>query len=727
MELIVESNPSGLSVSLRQVAKLDEINDLANVARAFSEVLQSILADTNQTVAEVSATSAEDFEILRIRNTVSLAVKEECLHLLIERSVAANASSTALISWDGSLTYAELSHLSSQLACYLIREYDIGVGIVVPMCFQKSIWAPVAMLAVLKTGASYCFIDPTQPQPRRDYTTTLVDAKIGLCSPIHRKLIQTCPVVVVDPELLRGLNPPGALPLTDVKPEDPCIVLLTSGTSGNPKAVVHSHTSITSGLMANAPFQDINRSSVRVFQWAAYTFDVSITETLGPLIFGGTTCIPSEEERLNNVDDCMTRYDVDWAYFTPTFARLFKKYTILSLKQLILGGEAVTVDDVRNWCHKVKVLNAYGPAESITWFLEPQSGASEIISIGGPINMHAWIVHPDDHEKLLPIGAIGELLFEGPSNFSRYIKNEEKTKSVLIDPPRWRKAMNIPVASRLYKSGDLVRYLPGLRMTYVGRKDTMVKISGQRMELDEAETMLRRSLPQDFESSADVIKPAGESGEPTLVAFLNPPVGYDRSKLPELKLDLQVKLGRVLPAFMVPRIYIPVDTMPYNASRKLDRAKLKHDVASMSRKQLMELIPTYRTSSAPQRTQGLSVTENELLKLWADALSLEPDNIGLHDNFFTLGGTSVIALRLVAKANNRGLCFSYAKLFQGPTVHELAKIVSSRGSTEEELPRPFALLASQYRAKVHDGKITASTSRGLLNAWLINCRCYYAV
>ena len=700
-------------MSLRQAARLDEINDLANTARAFSEVFQSILANCSQAVAEVNATSAEDWEKIRVRNAVDLAVKEECLHLLIERSVAANASSTALISWDGSLTYLELSHLSSQLACYLIREYDIGVGAVVPMCFQKSMWAPVAMLAVLKTGASYCFIDPTQPQPRRDYMTDLVDAKIGLCSAIHRTLIQTCPAVVVGPDLFRGLDTSAALlPPTDVKPEDPCIVLLTSGSSGNPKAVVHSHKSITSGLVANAPFQDIDRSSVRVFQWAAYTFDISVTESLGPLIYGGTSCIPSEEERLNNVDECMTRYNVDWAYFTPSFARLFKKYNIPSLKQMILAGEAVTADDVRNWSHKAKALNTYGPAESITWFLEPQPGISDIISIGGPINMHAWIVHPDDHEKLLPIGAIGELLFEGPSVFSQYIKNDEKTKAVLIDPPRWREAMGIPVASRLYKSGDLVRYLPGPGMTYVGRKDTMVKIYGQRMELDEAETMLRRNLPQGFESSADVIEPAGENGEPTLVAFLSPPVGYDRSKLPQLELDLQEKLGQVLPAFMVPRIYIPVDAMPYNASRKLDRAQLRHGVASMSRKQLMELIPIRRLDPASQGTQDLDGTETELLKLWAEALSLEPHSISLRDNFFMLGGTSVIALRLVAKAKNLGMYFSYAELFQRPNIHELAKIVSWRSTTAEESLRAFALLASQYRGQVLNGKIILRAPNG---------------
>lgn len=667
-------------------------------------MLMSILADNSQTVAEVNAASSQAFETIRGRNFIDLAVKKECLHLLVEKSVAANGSSTAFISWDGSLTYSELSHLSSQLASYLIREYDIGVGIVVPMCFQKSILAPVTMLAILKTGASFCFIDPAQPQSRRDYMTALLDAKIGLCSSIHRKLIQTCPAIVIDHQLLRGLHTSTALPLTDVRPEDPCIVLLTSGTSANPKAVVHSHTSITSGLLANAPFQDMNRSSVRVFQWAAYTFDVSITETFGPLIYGGTSCIPSEEERFDNVDECMRRYNVNWAYFTPSFARLFKKYNIPSLKQVILGGEALNVDDVRNWSHKVKVLNAYGPAESITWFLEPQLGISDIISIGGPINMHAWIVHPNDHEKLLPIGAIGELLFEGPSIFDRYLKDDEKTKAVLIDPPGWRKAMSIPVASKLYKSGDLVRYLPGPGMTYIGRKDTMVKINGQRMELDEAETMLRRSLPQGFESSADVIKLAGETTESTLVAFLNPPVGYDRSQLSELTQDLQVKLGQVLPAFMVPRIYIPVDKMPYNASRKLDRVKLKYDVASMSRKQLMALIPISRVSSAPQRTQNFSAIENELLKLWADALSLEPSNIGLHDNFFALGGTSVIALRLVAKAKNRGLYFSYAMLFDKPTVHEISKIVSSFGNMEGGSLSPFALLASNSKEEILDGE-----------------------
>ncbi|KAF7592009.1 hypothetical protein BBP40_000789 [Aspergillus hancockii] len=707
IELVIQLHESQLSAALKYNTKLAETRDFNDVARALGQALESMLLTSNgQTIADIDLLSEHDAERIFRFNEQQPFVEEGCLHHLIEKSVSEHPDSVALLSWDGSLTYSALDDLSSRLAHNLIETFHIGPEKVVPLCFEKSIWAVVAMLAVLKTGAAYCCVDPAHPQVRRNYMVELVDASFVLCSPIHVTLIQNRPAIIVDAELVNGLENPQSSPRQTVKPENACVIAFTSGTTGNPKAIVHSHTSICSGLLANAPFQDVNRSSIRLFQWAAYTFDVSITETFSPLIYGGLVCIPSEEERLNNVDEAMIRMNVDWAYFTPSFARFFRRFTIPSLKQLILGGEAVTVDDVRDWVDKVPVLNAYGPAESITWFLEPQKGLSSTISIGRPINMRAWIASPEDPGRLMPIGAIGELLIEGPSLFREYIKNKEKTEQSLIEPPPWRLRASIGPGGKMYKTGDLVRYLPDGTMTYIGRKDTMVKLYGQRMELEEVETILRRNLPEAVQSSADVIRPAGENEEPVLVAFLCIAKGLavpGVKDLQELKSYLQNKLTEALPAFMVPRIYIPVEAMPYNSSRKLDRARLRQSVTSLTRSQLIELLQSSESTSQGQDvSHDLTPMELTLQKLWVDALLLDTTQIGPDDNFFSLGASSITALNVTAAAKSKGINISYPDLFRTPTLRSLAQTVSYSSDQQKKdvtIPR-FGLIEKTVRQAV---------------------------
>jgi len=683
---------------------LAETRDFNDIARAFGHTLESILlVKSSGTVADIDLLSKEDAETIVNWNRTAPFAVEDCLHRLIDKSISKNPDSMALLSWDGSLTYSELDQLSSRLAHHLIQQFEIGPEKVVPLCFEKSIWAVVAMLAVLKTGAAYCCLDPAHPQARRNYMIELVDATFVLCSPIHVNLIQTCPALIIDSDLVVHLKTPVTMPQSNVEPTNACVIAFTSGTTGNPKAIVHSHISLCSGLLANAPVQNINRSSIRLFQWAAYTFDVSITETFGPLLYGGLVCIPSEEERLNNVEECMIRMNVDWAYFTPTFARFFRRFTIPSLTQLILGGEAVTVDDVRDWVDKIpgRVLNAFGPAESITWFLEPQEGRSSTISIGRPINMRAWIVSPEDPARLMPIGAIGELLLEGTSLLRCYIKNKEKTEQVLIEPPPWHIQANLSQGLKIYKTGDLVRYLPDGTMTYIGRKDTMVKLYGQRMELDEVETMLRRNLPESIQSSADVVRPAGENEDPVLVAFLCIPAKLSGTNLQELKSHLQNKLAEALPGFMVPRIYFPVESMPYNSSRKLDRARLRQMVSSRTRSQLVEMLQA-KDSDGQDMCQDLNPMEVALQKLWVDVLLLDLKQVGPDSNFFALGGSSVAALHVTAGAKRVGIKISYPDVFRAPTLRSLALVISrsSEGEGAEIHTPPLGLIEDAVRRAV---------------------------
>ncbi|EED18482.1 nonribosomal peptide synthase, putative [Talaromyces stipitatus ATCC 10500] len=711
VEIHVNLGPSNLIVSMLYQPSIADTRDMDNIAKAFHQALESILTiEDDEKIADINLLNPNDAMKIFEWNSSTPTVTEDCLHLLIERSVSRNPDSQALLSWDGSLTYSELDQHSSKLAHYLVNTYDLGPEKIVPLCFEKSIWAVVTMLAVLKTGAAYCCLDPAHPQARRDYMTELVNARIALCCEAHSGLIQKCPSLIVDADFVYHLETPSIRPTSLVQPSNACVIAFTSGTTGNPKAIIHSHTSVCSGLLANAPFQRINRSDIRLFQWAAYTFDVSITETFSPLIYGGLVCIPSEEERLNDVEECMTRMNVDWAYFTPSFARFFRRYNTPGLTQLILGGEAVTVDDVRDWVDRVRVLNAYGPAESITWFLEPQLGLSSTISIGKPINMRAWIVSPDDETRLMPIGAIGELLLEGTSLFRAYLKNQEKTDQSLISPPKWRLQANIGPALKMYKTGDLVRYLPDGNMTYVGRKDTMVKLYGQRMELEEVETVLRRCLPEGVQASADIIRPAGENEEVILVAFFCVPKNFGQD-LHELKVYAQSKLADALPAFMVPRVYIPVDEMPYNSSRKLDRAKLRQMVSNLTRSQLVGLLQAKDPVPNHDISHGLSEMEADLQRLWASALFLEPNQIGPEDNFFALGGSSVTILKITAAAKSQGIAISYADIFRAPTLRSLSQVVSRASGSDTKIP-PLSLIEDTVRESViSDAVVQCDVSR----------------
>ncbi|CAD6593808.1 MAG: hypothetical protein ASARMPREDX12_007679 [Alectoria sarmentosa] len=659
-------------------------------ARALGTAVQSMISGAEH-VADVNILGEYDMKQIFAWNAPQLLPVEDCLHHLVERSVSKNPDAMAILSWDGTLTYEELDQLSSRLAHHFIDKYHIGLNKIIPLCFEKSMWAVVAMLAILKCGASYACMDPTYPPDRRIHILGMLDADLMVTSPLHRELREHCTAIVIDANLLASITTAGTSPNVNVEPTSACIVAFTSGSTGNPKGFVHEHVSICTGMTSNACSQGLKTNSSRVFQWAAYTFDVSITEIYAPLIYGGCVCIPSEEERLNNVEECMRRMEVNWSYFTPSFARFFQRYSVPTLKTLIMGGEVLTSDDVKVWVNKVRVLNAYGPAESANWWLEPQTGDSDIISIGRPtVNMLAWVADPEDHNRLLPLGAIGELLLEGPGLFRGYLHNPEQNKKSLIEPPLWRRAAESELPRKMYKTGDLVRYLPDGKMIYMGRKDTMVKLRGQRMELGEVEIHLRRNLPEFIHSAADVIRPAGDAKDPVLVAFLYIPEDTQAVTLAGLSAILQTQLIKSLPVFMVPRIYVPVPSMPYNASRKLDRAKLRQYASSLTLSQLLDINTPLEVER--NETQAFGLMETIIGELWADALQSRSSTIDAGDNFFALGGTSMAALKVTASARDRGVQFSYLDMFRTASLSALASIANFVPKSSEEIILPLSLV-----------------------------------
>ena len=199
---------------------------------------------------------------------------------------------------------------------------------------------------------------------------------------------------------------------------------------------------------------------------------------------------------MNEVAESMNRMSVSWTFSTPSFARLIRHASIPSLKTIALGGEVVSPDDVNDWTSKARVLNAYGPSECSSWFIEDLgSRPSKEIPLGYANKSFAWIVDPRNDHRLMPIGAIGELILEGPCLMREYIKNAEKNAKSFVQAPPWRSRFGLVQYPRFYKTGDLVRLSPDGKLMYIQRKDTQVKLRGQRIELGEVEVLLRRNLP----------------------------------------------------------------------------------------------------------------------------------------------------------------------------------------------------------------------------------------
>ncbi|KAH8899824.1 acetyl-CoA synthetase-like protein [Thozetella sp. PMI_491] len=663
---------------------------------SLSEDHLSIVVECTETSIQASLSYDPGVHTDFQANNVARAFTKTLEHIL------ANPEDT------GEVTFKDLNSIANRFARHLVSKSGLKPTFRVALCFDKSPEAVVAMLAVLKAGGAYCCLDPAHPKSRHEFIIKAVDASAVITSPERHSLFQHTEypnAVVIDWGCLQQLDGADTNLGVEIEPHDVCLISFTSGSTGVPKGIVHTHTSMCTGIVENAPRQLLDAPETRVFQWAAYTFDVSLTEIYAPLVHGGCMCIPSENERLNDVEGAMNRMRCEWAFFTPSFSRFFRRYNIPTFKTLSMGGEAVTPEDANAWVDRVRVLQAYGPAECITWFVQElgyTDPASRSTSVGRPENIHGWLVDPDDHARLVPIGAVGELLIEGPGLFQEYLHDPEKTEATLIDPPAWRAAVGTPCESKLYKVGDLMRYLPNGEMAYVGRKDAMVKLRGQRIDLGEIETVLRTSLGETADVAADLIIPAGGNGDQALVAFVQlrdktAPMDTLKAMIP----FLQGKLRESLPEYMVPRVFHQIESLPYNASKKLDRKALRQWASALTINELMQTTSDKQSTPKDERRLLLSPSERVFQQLWASALGLPLGAIGLGDNFFALGGSSITAIELIAAARDRGYLVGYTEIFNS---HSLAALAEKAVQIEElgvvPDPEPFQLLPETEKNRI---------------------------
>jgi amino acid adenylation domain-containing protein len=625
-----------------------------------------------------------------------------CMHDVISEQARSNPDKVAIASWDGELTYGQVDKYSTITAGRLVSK-GVKLHDFVPLCFEKSRWTIVAVLAVMKVGGTLVMMDPSLPLARLQNMATQVNATTMLSSRQQERFSKTIlpdgNLLIVEADSFSSSSDlEAAVQLEPVPPAALMYLIFTSGSTGTPKGVKISHRTYTSSAIPRAQAVGYTPNS-RVLDFASYAFDVSIDSMLLTLGNGGCLCIPSDEDRMNDINNAIRKMQINYAGITPSLARILEPDVIASLEALGLGGEAAAASDVALWGQSARIVIGYGPCEcTIGCTINSDTATGRpYISIGTGNGAAMWIVDPNDHEVLLPVGAVGELLVEGPIVGQGYLNDPEKTAAAFIEDPAWLTKGHKHYTGRrgrLYKTGDLGKYDPDGSggIIFAGRKDTQVKLRGQRVELSEIESQLNARLPSDSTVIVEVIKPTSSGGQPTLVAFVTfqslSGTSQDEIKSVELPEDLRNKLSeanegivKVLPRYMIPTTYIPVNILPVLISGKTDRKRLRQFGIDVDLQNLD------RAAAPPTESRELNDLELRLRQVWSTTLKLDEGIIGANDNFFVLGGDSLAAMKMVSACREQGLEVTVTDTFNNPTLAAMASVVRTcDSSTAEEMP-----------------------------------------
>ncbi|KAI4086061.1 MAG: hypothetical protein LQ344_007876 [Seirophora lacunosa] len=586
-QVVVDINTLGdkLLATINYLPSTLSVVSAQNVASVYAKGIQQMLTHPARKVKDMDLLSPRDLEHLARWNQPFPQKVNACVHDLVLEHAKATPQAPAICSWDGDITYQKLDEMSYQLAQELIKA-GVKQETLVPLCFKKSFPAVVAMVAIHRAGGAFVPLDPAHPEDRLKAIIDKAEAKIVVTCPQTAALFRNIPVSIVKVSASM-LKPSDALDgsiLPTVPPGHAAFVLFTSGSTGKPKGILQEHASVCTSSLAHGRALHVSRDS-RVFQYAAFTFDVSMMDIFTTLIYGGCVCIPSEEDRMGSFTSVMNRMRVNWVLFTPSVASLFMPGDVPTLKTLVYGGEAVKQENVSRWVGKVRLFNCYGPAEcgacAIGEFTRSDSRPANVgRQFGGEL---CWVVDPENHDRLLPVGAVGELVVEGPTVARGYLNDLGKTQAAFIKSPAWPKGAASTRPRRVYKTGDLVRQNSDGTFDFVGRKDLQVKVRGQRVEIGEVEHHM--CTYPDIALSIVTQPQAGPYAQ-TLVGILQlvlpPNVLGGGIELDHLSTEqvlasefdrekLRGYLTSRLPAYMVPTHVLLVTRLPLSVSGKIDR------------------------------------------------------------------------------------------------------------------------------------------------------------
>ncbi|QBD78790.1 amino acid adenylation domain-containing protein [Ktedonosporobacter rubrisoli] len=676
-----------LAADFRYNTDLFEASTLARMAEHFQTLLNGIVEQPTQRVQDLPLLSEAEREqiLLKWNATQSPYPEHATLHQLIEEQVQRTPEAPAVIFEGTILSYRELNSRANRLA-HTLQAMGIGPDTLVGVCMERSLEMVVALVGILKAGGAYVPLDPAYPQERLSYM--LQDAQVPVLltqTHIARELPEIAAKQLCLDEDWQNWQVPASTqeenPCSSVGPENLVYMIYTSGSTGKPKGVMNTHRGICNRLYWMQQTYKLTAED-RVLQKTPFSFDVSAWEFFWPLLSGAALVVarPGGQQDPAYLASIIAEEHITTLHFVPSMLQAFLLEPELaergkSLKRVICSGEALPFDLQERFFASLdaELHNLYGPTEAaidVTYWACQRGSRDLIVPIGRPIaNTQIYIL--DQSQNPVPVGVAGELYIGGVGVARGYFNRPELTAEKFVRDP-----FSQDPQARLFRTGDLARYRADGAIEFLGRIDHQVKIRGFRIELGEIEAVLAQ-----HPTLKEVVVMAREDtpGNKRLVAYLVPSgqtraTGKQSDSTPvqlnpqEAGLSIEALrdfLKDKLPYYMVPAAFLFLDSFPLQPNGKVNRKALP--APDTSRPELENAFV------APQ-----TPTEQQLARIWAEVLGIE--KVGIHDNFFDLGGASIQSLEIISKVNETGLPLELEMLFEFQTIAELAAAIEQKSS-----------------------------------------------
>jgi amino acid adenylation domain-containing protein len=637
---------------------------IERMARHFEVLLTKIVENPAQSISHLPMLTKKEIQQLQGWNETATDYPfEQTIVDLFEQQVEKTPNNIAVVFEEQQLSYQQLNDKANQLAYYLLSLKTQAGTVLLPnnpliaIAVERSFYMVIGLLGILKAGGAYVPIDPGYPQARIRYMLDDSAAPLLLTqshSSAHWSLDaleHDCVVVCLDDADFA--DQPTENPAVSRTTADLAYVIYTSGSTGKPKGVMIEHSALSNFIHSSINAYSF-ASQDKVLQFASVSFDTA-AEEIYPTLLQGATLILRTAEMFSTTETFLTIcdekkltvLDLPTAYWHNllTDMQIIKKHWPKSIRLVLIGGEAVSGESIRQWLenfgHFPILLNTYGPTETTVVATRFQFETDLItVSIGQPIaNTRIYIL--DAQYQPQPPGIPGELCIAGACLARGYLKRPELTKEKFIEVELFGKT------ERIYKTGDLARWQPDGNLEYLGRLDHQVKLRGFRIELGEIEACLRQH--QAVKETVVILYEADDNKR--LVAYIT-----TDSEQNELVAELKETLTASLPDYMIPSYFSVLDGLPLTPNGKIDR----------------QALPAPDSNTPTENTLPRDSVELQLLSVWETVLNVHP--LGIHDNFFELGGHSLLAVKLMSHIQQQcGVRLPVSALFQSPTIASLAQ------------------------------------------------------
>ena len=640
--------------------------NIQNLVEQFETLLENIISTPEIVISKLNILPKTDYQelIYQFNNTQTEFSQNQLIHQLFEQQVKINPNNIAVVYENQQLTYKELNTRANQVADYL-QKNGVVAETIVAICLERSLEAIIAILGILKAGGAYLPLDPNFPS--RSLLSRLEDAQVQILltnSSIYQQhpTLTASAVLCLDSNAAEIANCNSENPDSQIRGENLAYIIYTSGSTGKPKGVAIEHQQILNYLYGIQ--QRLNLSKIASFGLiSTLAADLGNTSIFPALCSGGYLHIISNERasKVEALANYFSQHTIDCLKILPTHleALLTSEFAadILPKKRLVLGGEACSwelIKKIQSLNPNCTILNHYGSTETtvgiLTYQVEQIDINSQTVPLGKPLaNIQVYVL--DSQLQPVPIGVPGELYIGGAGVARGYLNNIEITRNKFI-----QHSFDNSEVKTIYKTGDLVRYHSDGNLEFLGRIDNQVKIRGFRIELGEIEAALSQHPAI---QKAIVVANKDESGNQILVGYI---VTHSQSQPTTNKLRNFLK--EILPEYMIPSVYVFLKTFPLTSNGKIDRQSLP-----IPEKVKPELAANY----VPPKTE----TEKLLGEVWAEVLGLE--KVGIHDNFFDLGGHSLLLTQVTSRLYNAlGVELTLRQIFATPTIAELGVLVAQK-------------------------------------------------